>query len=110
MPKIKVATIEAGASVSSEVKTEERQRNFELSSVILEGSYGNSSFDLQANIDGTWFDVYDTFGSKFSITVNEGKHSLPIDVFKDVTSVRLKGGANELTEKTVKFILTDTLG
>jgi len=60
-------------------------------------------------VDGTWFNIYDTFGTKFSVSVADGKHSLPADVFKDVNKVRVKGASNEASERTVKFLLVDIL-
>jgi hypothetical protein len=51
--------------------------------------------------------VYDTFGSKFSISVATGKHSLPADVFKDVDVVRLKGSQNEASDRTAQVLLID---
>jgi len=110
MSKIKTVTIESGSSFSDSVLTADRQRNFEICSLVLEGTYTNTSFDLQAKVDGTWFDIYDTFGAKFNVLVVDGKHSLPVDVFKDVTEIRLKGAGNEAAQRTAKFIVTDILG
>ena len=109
MAQIRTTTIASGESVSSAVELVGRNQTFEMGSLILEGTYTNSSFDIQAEIDGTWFDIYDTFGTKYSVTVADGKHSLPADVFKDVNKVRLKGGSNEGAERTAKFLLIDIL-
>jgi hypothetical protein len=109
MSKIVTTTIASGESTSGSVTTADRQRNFEVCSLVLEGTYTNTSFDIQAEIDGTWFDIYDTFGTKYSVSVNDGKHSLPADVFKDVNKVRLKGASNEGAERTAKFLLIDIL-
>ena len=109
MSKIVTTTIASGESTSGFVTTADRQRNFEVCSLVLEGTYTNTSFDIQAEIDGTWFDIYDTFGNKYSVTVATGKHSLPADVFKDVNKVRLKGAQNEASARTAKFLLIDIL-
>ena len=109
MAQIRTTTITSGQSVSSAVEIDDRNKEFEIGSLILEGTYTNTSFDIQAEIDGTWFDIYDTFGTKYSVTVADGKHSLPADVFKDVNKVRLKGSSNEGAERTAKFLLIDIL-
>jgi len=109
MAQIRTATIESGASVSDAIEIQGRNIDYEIGSLVLEGTYTNSSFDIQAEIDGTWFDIYDTFGTKYSVTVATGKHSLPADVFKDVNKVRLKGSSNEGAERTAKFLLIDIL-
>lgn len=109
MSKIVTATIASGSPTSSEVSTAERQRNFEVGSLILDGTYTNTSFDIQVSVDGTFYDVYDTFGNKFSVSVATGKHSLPADVFKDSTKLRLKGSQNEGADRTVKFLLVDMI-
>ena len=109
MAQIRTATIASGESVSSAVEIDGRNIAFEIGSLVLEGTYTNSSFDIQAEIDGTWFDIYDTFGTKYSVSVADGKHSLPADVFKDVNKVRLKGSQNEGAERTAKFLLVDIL-
>jgi len=109
MAQIRTTTIASGASVSSAVEIDGRNIDYEIGSLILEGTYTNTSFDIQAEVDGTWFDIYDTFGTKYSVTVADGKHSLPADVFKDVNKVRLKGSSNEGAERTAKFLLIDIL-
>ena len=109
MAQIRTATIASGASVSDAVEIDGRNIDYEIGSLVLEGTYTNTSFDIQAEIDGTWFDIYDTFGNKYSVTVATGKHSLPADVFKDVNKVRLKGAQNEASARTAKFLLIDIL-
>lgn len=109
MAQIRTATIANGASVSGAVEIQGRNIDYEMGSLILEGTYTNTSFDLQVEVDGTWFNIYDTFGTKFSVSVADGKHSLPADVFKDVNKVRVKGASNEASERTVKFLLVDIL-
>ena len=109
MAQIRTTTITSGQSVSSAVEIDGRNIDYEIGSLVLEGTYTNSSFDIQAEIDGTWFDIYDTFGNKYSVTIATGKHSLPADVFKDVNKVRLKGSSNEGAERTAKFLLIDIL-
>ena len=109
MAQIRTATIASGESVSDAIEIDGRNIDYEIGSLVLEGTYTNSSFDIQAEIDGTWFDIYDTFGTKYSVTVADGKHSLPADVFKDVNKVRLKGSSNEGAERTAKFLLIDIL-
>lgn len=109
MAQIRTTTITSGASVSDAIEIDGRNIDYEIGSLVLEGTYTNSSFDIQAEIDGTWFDIYDTFGNKYSVTVADGKHSLPADVFKDVNKVRLKGASNEASERTAKFLLIDIL-
>mgnify|MGYP000371494006 FL=1 len=109
MAQIRTATIASGESVSDAIEIDGRNIDYEIGSLVLEGTYTNSSFDIQAEIDGTWFDIYDTFGTKYSVTVADGKHSLPADVFKDVNKVRLKGASNEGAERTAKFLLIDIL-
>ena len=109
MAQIRTATIANGASVSGAVEIQGRNIDYEIGSLILEGTYTNTSFDLQVEVDGTWFNIYDTFGTKFSVSVADGKHSLPADVFKDVNKVRVKGASNEASERTVKFLLVDIL-
>ena len=109
MAQIRTATIASGASVSSAVEIQGRNIDYEMGSLILEGTYTNTSFDIQAEVDGTWFDIYDTFGNKYAVTVATGKHSLPADVFKDVNKVRLKGSQNEASDRTTKFLLIDIL-
>ena len=109
MAQIRTATIASGQSVSSAVEIQGRNIDYEMGSLILEGTYTNTSFDVQAEIDGTWFDIYDTFGNKYAVSVATGKHSLPADVFKDVNKVRLKGASNEGADRTAKFLLIDIL-
>ncbi len=109
MAQIRTTTITSGQSVSSAVEIDGRNIDYEIGSLVLEGTYTNSSFDIQAEIDGTWFDIYDTFGNKYAVSVATGKHSLPADVFKDVNKVRLKGASNEGAERTAKFLLIDIL-
>ena len=109
MAQIRTATIASGASVSGAVELIGRNINYEMGSLVLDGTYTNTSFDLQAEIDGTWYNIYDTYGTKFSVSVADGKHSLPADVFKDVNKVRLKGSSNEGAERTAKFLLIDIL-
>ena len=109
MAQIRTATIANGASVSEAVEIIGRNITYEMGSLVLEGTYTNTSFDIQAEIDGTWFNIYDTYGTKFSVSVADGKHSLPADVFKDVNKVRVKGTSNEGAERTVKFLLVDIL-
>ena len=109
MAKLESVTIASGAAVSSSVNFQRSGDQFEIGSLVLDGTYTNSSFDIQAEIDGTWYDIYDTFGTKYSVSVNDGKHSLPADVFKDVNKVRLKGSQNEGAERTAKFLLIDIL-
>ena len=109
MAQIRTATIANGASVSDAVEIDGRNIDYEIGSLVLDGTYTNTAFDIQAEIDGTWYDIYDTFGNKYSVTVATGKHSLPADVFKDVNKVRLKGASNEGAERTAKFLLIDIL-
>ena len=109
MAKLESVTIASGAATSSSVDFQRSGDQFEIGSLVLDGTYTNTSFDIQAEIDGTWFDIYDTFGTKYSVSVNDGKHSLPADVFKDVNKVRLKGASNEGAERTAKFLLIDIL-
>lgn len=109
MAQIRSATIANGESNSSAVELVGRNQTFEMGSLILDGTYTNTSFDLQAEIDGTWYNIFDTYGTKFSVSVADGKHSLPADVFKDVNKVRVKGASNEGAERTVKFLLVDIL-
>ena len=109
MAKLESVTIASGAAVSSSVDFQRSGDQFEIGSLVLDGTYTNTSFDIQAEIDGTWYDIYDTFGTKYSVSVNDGKHSLPADVFKDVNKVRLKGASNEGAERTAKFLLIDIL-
>lgn len=109
MAQIRSATIANGESNSSAVELVGRNQTFEMGSLILDGTYTNTSFDLQAEIDGTWYNIFDTYGTKFSVSVADGKHSLPADVFKDVNKVRVKGSSNEGAERTVKFLLVDIL-
>ena len=109
MAQIRTATIANGASVSGAVEIQGRNIDYEMGSLILEGTYTNTSFDIQVEVDGTWFNIYDTFGTKFSVSVADGKHSLPADVFKDVNKVRVKGASNEGAERTVTFLLVDIL-
>jgi hypothetical protein len=109
MAQIRTATIASGASVSGAVEIQGRNIDYEMGSLILEGTYTNTSFDIQAEIDGTWYDIYDTYGTKFSVSVADGKHSLPADVFKDVNKVRVKGASNEGADRTVTFLLVDIL-
>jgi hypothetical protein len=109
MAQIRTTTITSGQSVSSAVEIDDRNKEFEIGSLILEGTYTNTSFDVQVEVNGTWFDIYDTFGNKYSVTVATGKHSLPADVFKDVNKVRLKGDSNEASDRTAKFLLIDIL-
>ena len=109
MAKLEVATIASGEAVSSAIEFNRKNDAFEIGSLVLEGTYTNSSFDIQAEIDGTWYDIYDTFGNKYAVSVATGKHSLPADVFKDVNKVRLKGSQNEGAERTAQFLLIDIL-
>jgi hypothetical protein len=109
MAQIRTTTITSGQSVSSAIEIDDRNKEFEIGSLILEGTYTNTSFDVQVEVDGTWFDIYDTFGNKYSVTVATGKHSLPADVFKDVNKVAIEGSQNEASERTAKFLLIDIL-
>jgi len=109
MAQIRTATIASGESVSGAVELIGRNINYEMGSLVLDGTYTNTSFDLQAEIDGTWYNIYDTYGTKFSVSVADGKHSLPADVFKDVNKVRVNGASNEGAERTIKFLLVDIL-
>ena len=109
MAKLESVTIASGAATSSSVDFQRSGDQFEIGSLVLDGTYTNTSFDIQAEIDGTWYDIYDTFGTKYSVSVNDGKHSLPADVFKDVNKVRLKGASNEGAERTAKFLLIDII-
>ena len=109
MTQVRTATIASGASVSDAVEIAQEYKEFEVGSLILEGTYTNTSFDVQVEVDGTWFDIYDTFGNKYAVSVATGKHSLPADVFKDVNKVRLKGSQNEASDRTAKFLLIDIL-
>ena len=109
MAQIRTATITSGSNVSSAIEVEGRNIDYEIGSLILEGTYTNTSFDVQVEVDGTWFDIYDTFGNKYAVSVATGKHSLPADVFKDVNKVRLKGSQNEASDRTAKFLLIDIL-
>jgi hypothetical protein len=107
MAKLETITITSGDPTSSEASFSRSNDSYEMGSVILSGTYTNTSFDVQAKIDGTFYDVYDTFGSKFSISVATGKHSLPADVFKDVDTIRLKGSQNEASDRTAQVLLID---
>ena len=109
MAKLESVTIASGAATSSGVDFQRSGDQFEIGSLVLDGTYTNTSFDIQAEIDGTWYDIYDTFGTKYSVSVNDGKHSFPADVFKDVNKVRLKGASNEASARTAKFLLIDIL-
>jgi hypothetical protein len=109
MAKLESVTIASGAATSSSVDFQRSGDQFEVGSLILEGTYTNTSFDVQVQIEDTWYDIYDTFGTKYSVSVNDGKHSLPADVFKDVNKVRLKGASNEASARTAKFLLIDIL-
>ena len=109
MALLQSATIASGESVSTSVSVVGRGKGLEIGSLVLDGTYTNTLFDIQAEIDGTWYDIYDTFGTKYSVSVNDGKHSLPADVFKDVNKVRLKGASNEASARTAKFLLIDIL-
>jgi hypothetical protein len=57
MAQIRTATIANGASVSDAVEIDARNINYEMGSLVLDGTYTNTSFDIQAEIDGTWFDI-----------------------------------------------------
>ncbi len=107
MAKLETITIASGDPTSSEASFSRSNDSYEMGSVILSGTYTNTSFDVQAKIGGTFFDVYDTFGSKFSITVATGKHTLPADVFKDIDTIRLKGSQNEAADRTAQVLLID---
>jgi len=109
MAKIETATIASGAATSSAVEFNRSNKAFEMGSLVLSGTYTNTSFDIQAEVDGTWYDIYDTYGTKFSVSVANGKQSLPADVFKDVNKVRVKGASNEGADRTVTFLLVDIL-
>jgi hypothetical protein len=65
MAQIRTATIANGEAVSSAVEIDARNINYEMGSLVLDGTYTNTSFDIQAEIDGTWYDIYDTFGTKY---------------------------------------------
>ena len=107
MAKLETITIASGSGTSTEASFSRSNDSYEMGSVILSGTYTNTSFDVQAKIDGTFYDVYDTFGSRFSITVATGKHSLPADVFKDVDTIRLNGSQNEAAARTAQVLLID---
>ena len=107
MAKLETISIPSGSGESSEVSFRRGNEVYEIGSIILNGTYSNSSFDVQAKIDGSFYDIYDTFGTKFSINVADGKHSLPADVFKDVETIRLKGASNEASTRTAQALLID---
>ena len=107
MARLETITIASGSDTSGEVTFQRKNSDFEVGSIILSGTYTNTAFDVQAKIDGTFYDVYDTFGSKFSLTVATGKHSLPADVFKDVDTIRLKGASNEGADRTAQVLFID---
>jgi hypothetical protein len=109
MAQIRTATIASGSNVSTAVEIQGRNIDYEIGSLILEGTYTNTSFDVQVEIDGTWFDIYDPNGSKYNVAVANGKHSLQADTFKDVNKVRVKGASNEGAQRTIKFLLVDLL-
>ena len=100
-------TIASGASVSESSSV--TRNGLDCGSVILDGTYTNTSFDVQAKIDGTWYDVYDIAGNKVNITVADGKHSLAADDFKDVQEVRVKGASNEGDDRTLYFAFIEVI-
>jgi hypothetical protein len=107
--QVRTATIASGASTSSAIEIDQKFKDFEMGSIVFTEAMTNTSFDVQIDVDGTFYDIYDTFGNKYSITVSTGKHSLPADVFKDVLKIRLSGSQNEASVRSFKVILIDMI-
>lgn len=102
-------TISSGTPVSGAASVIDSGRSFEPSAVILDGTYTNTSFDLQARYDGTWYNLYDVFGSVININVADGKHSIPADSAKDVDEIRVASpdSTNEASDRTVTFLFVE---
>jgi len=109
MNRVIEATITSGTNFSSEVSFSRNNERLEMGSLVLSGTYDNTSFSIEAKIDDQWYQVYDAIGSAFSVAVATGKHTLPADTFKDVEVVRVKGAVNETAQRTVKFVLVNIL-
>ena len=107
MARIQTATIASGAATSDKVSFQRSQNDYEVGSIILDGTYTNTSFDIQTEIEGTWYDIYDVYGTKVSIAVADGKHSLQSDSFKDVDNIRIKGSGNEGADRTIQVLFID---
>jgi len=111
MPQIRTATITAGSSTSNTIAVIGKNIEYEIGSIIMKSgqSYSNSNYTFQAEIDGVWYDIFDTFGILYTVAKDVGKKSLPADVFKDVNYIRVKGGAPEVSDSEFIFLLIDIL-
>lgn len=111
MPQIRTATITAGLNYSDTISVIGKNIDYEIGSIIMKSgqSYSNTTYTFQAQIDGVWYDIFDTFGIQYTVASTEGKHSLPADVFKDVNYVRVKGASNEASDSEFIFLLIDIL-
>lgn len=111
MPQIRTAIIPAGELVSNEISIDSRNLEFEATSIVtLVGeSYQNATYFVQAKVEDSWYDIYDTYGLQFTIKSVIGKHYLPADIFKDVNAMRLRGAVVELTDSEFKVLLADVL-
>jgi hypothetical protein len=50
MAQIRTATIANGEAVSSAVEIDARNINYEMGSLVLDGTYTNTSFDIQVKL------------------------------------------------------------
>lgn len=98
-------TIQSGTSASNGIDVD----GFQPTSLILSGTYDNTTFDIQASFDdgSTWFDIFDVSGNKINISVADGKHSFPEDSFRDVTHVRVNGSSNETSERSIEWLISN---
>jgi hypothetical protein len=113
MPQLRTVTIASAGDTSTSAEIGAKNIEFELSSILMEAvTFTGTKLTFQADYTGTWHDVYDTFGQLYSIPVASGsamKVSLPADVFKDISKVRVVSDASEASERTIKFVFADVL-
>lgn len=113
MPQLRTVTIASAGTTSTSAEIGAKNVEFELSSVLMNAAtYDGTKLTFQAEFSGSWHDVYDTFGQEYSIPTASGsamKVSLPADVFKDISKVRVKSDASETVQRDITFVFADVL-
>lgn len=72
--------------------------------LVLEGTYTNTSFDVEINVGGSWLTLFDSDGNKVTITVADGVYPLPAEAMLAAEQVRVTGSSNEAAARTVKWV------
>ena len=113
MPQLRTVTIAIAGDTSTSAEIDAKNIEFELSSVLMNAvTFTGTKLTFQAEFSGSWHDVYDTFGQEYSIPVASGsamKVSLPADVFKDISKVRVQSDAAESAQRDITFVFADVL-